>query len=139
VSDVVATNSDSTSDCCNAICEALVEQRKADWLVVKDGEVLTSASLLKRYLSIQNVSRGYSEVEITRALSSIAIGVRKIRNGKQARVRMRAIRLESLKAWCDNKDVYEWEDVKLGIDEMDKATAAREALETSVKTHATVN
>jgi len=132
VSDVVATNSDSTSDCCTAICEAIVEQRKTDWFLVREGEVFVNTSLLKRFLSIQNVSRGYSDVEVTRAVSSIANNTKKMRhNGKQ--MRMRSVRLESLKAWCDNKDVYDWFDVQAGIEELNKATEEREALEINVK------
>lgn len=132
VSDVVATNSDSTSDCCNSICEAVVEQRKTDWLLVKDGEVWVNTSLLKRYLSTQNAARWqYSEVEITRAVSSISMVSKQMRHGKQ--MRMRSVRLESLKAWCDNKEVYDWLDVKGGLIEMSKATTARETVSTSSK------
>lgn len=125
VSDIVATNSDSTAECCIAICDALAEKRGrgTDWLMVKDHEVFVSASLLKRHLGLMGSSaaRQISEVEITRAVSSISEGPPKVVwNGKPQR--MRKIRLQTLKAWCDYKEVFVWSDVEAGIDEMSKQT-----------------
>ncbi len=121
VSDIVATNADSTSECCVAICSALVNRERADWLTVKeDGELFVNASLLKKHLGFQPSAKAFSEVEITRAISSIASSAKTVRGANGRPMRMRNIRLQTLKAWCDYKEVYDWDSVKEAIAEWSK-------------------
>lgn len=121
VSDVVATNSEVTSECVNAICEALVESRKSDWMRVFEGEIYVNAVALRKYLAIQvPAARAWNDRDVTRAITSIASGPnRVIRHGKL--MKMRPVNQTSIRAWCENTNVFDWVDVEEGINKAKSA------------------
>jgi hypothetical protein len=121
VSDVVATNSEVTSECCNAITRAITERRRVDWLALKDGHVRVSAVMLHRYLSLLPTMRDKSEREVVRAISSIserAVATR-VLNGDVKK--MWEVSQSALEAWCENTGVEDWVNVRVVLDEMAKA------------------
>lgn len=131
VSDVVATNNDVTSECCSAICKALLNEnaaRSASWLLVRDGEVLVNANALKEELTILNnqvISRA-TERDVVRSVESISGRSVVVRNERANKpMRMRPIGQITLQAWCENSSVYEWEDVSAAVEKLDRETRKR--------------
>lgn len=120
VSNVVATNVESTSDVCTAIVEALVpnggeDPRVQDWLMVRDGELWVNTPLLRRHISIFNPAARYTEKDIVRAVQSVSSRHRnmRVKNGRQ--MKMWSFRLDALQAWCENTPLQDWEDVQAGL------------------------
>lgn len=137
VSDVVATNSPVTSDCCNEICAALVlagESKAgvagggfggaaAEWFTVRDGLVWVNVAALKKRFDLQ--MEQHKEREVARAISSIsaASASQSLYNDKAKKtMRMWPVRPDALYAWCKNTNVFVWKDVRDAIEKLDKSS-----------------
>ncbi len=141
VSDAVTTDVRETSECCNAICAALlsaagleaasgfggaVAQGQASWWAVKNGEVYVHANLLKAHLTGPMSRLDFSATDVTRSIASISSSDSKTVHIKGKAMRMRPIRLASLFTWCDVHKVFAKEDVMTSIDKISKDTLVYE-------------
>ncbi len=131
VAEVVATNDDVTSECCNAICNALLEPGdKSDWCTVRDNMVYVNTVKLRALLSLQSPNFKGTDREVTRAIVSISPGgTRVIRHKKP--LRMRPVLTSALRAWCENTDMFVWSEIAEAIGATNKAAEAAEAAEAS--------
>lgn len=121
VSNVVATNSESTSDVCTWLCEAILNQQKLDWYAVRNGSLYVSSVGLHRHMQIHDPRNRHNSREITRAVSSISHGrSRSVRSMAGKDVRMWPFRLDALRAWCENALVHEWDDVVAALSRLNK-------------------
>lgn len=118
VSNVIATNSNTTSDVCNALAEALCEQRAADFFVVRRNTLWVNATLIKRQIGLHNPYARYTDRDVTSAVSSVSSEHKTVTNTKNKRMRMWAFNTDALESWCRNTEVYAWEDVSLGLEKM---------------------
>lgn len=148
VSNVVATNTDSTSDVCNALAEALAEKKPGDFFAVKNGLLWVSVPALWKHFSglngIGSKRTQYPEREIARAVGSVSTRRQAIRVIRSARAgfggfngsggagsvpaihgvptqqKMWCFRLDALQAWCENTNVYDWNDVVEGLNALNQ-------------------
>lgn len=119
VAEVVATSIESTDLACQAICDAVFDKAKTNWLLIKDKRIYVQARELTTFLRIQDARSSLTPGTVSRSLSSIANGPSKtVWFGKKP-ARVWEISEDSLRAWCGTNGVYEWSDIQAVLEGLD--------------------
>jgi hypothetical protein len=119
VADVVATNNDATSDVCNAIAGALCGARETDFCLVKKGEIWVNAPAVRLQVSLQNTAAKYTDRDIVQAIASVSTAHKNVRGKKKVQT-MWCFKVDALRAWCENSQVFDWDEVNEGLQKMNE-------------------